>query len=119
MKFTSLATVALAAFAAAKPPSNSRTFAVNYFYGTGPLTEGRIDPIVSPGKAPSNHLHTFMGGSGLSTTMGNDTALHSSCTNSKPKADKSNYWFPTLWFHDPNNGSYTKVDLYYAKVYYL
>ena len=119
MTFITLITLALATFAVAKPPSSSRTFAVAYFYGTGPLTEGRLDAIVSPGQLPSNHVHTFMGGNALAATMGPDTALHASCTNSKPKADKSNYWWPKLYFHDPNNGSFIDVDLYYAKVYYL
>ena len=119
MLFTASIALALATLAAAKPPSNSRTYAVNYFYGNGPLTEGRLDPIVSPGQNPSNHVHTFMGGSGLQATMGLDTALNAGCTNSKPKADNSNYWWPNLYFHDPNNGSFIDVDMYYAKVYYL
>jgi hypothetical protein len=110
--------LALAAAVAAKPPSDSRTYAVDYFYGVGPLTEGRMDPIISPG-VTSNHVHTVMGGSAFSLTMTDDTAMSSNCTNSLPKADLSNYWWPKLYFHDPNNGSFVDVDLYYAKVYYL
>jgi hypothetical protein len=119
MTLITLITLALATFAAAKPPSSSRTFVVNYFYGNGPLTEGLMDPIVYPGQVPVGHVHTFMGGSNLAPTMGDDTALHASCTNSKPKADDSVYWWPKLYFHDPKNGSFIDVDLYYAKVYYL
>ena len=110
--------LALAVLAAAKPASDSRTYAVDYFYGVGPLTEGRMDPIVAPG-GPSNHVHTVMGGSAFAYTMSDDTALSSNCTNSLPKGDLSNYWFPKLYYHDPHNGSFVDVDLYYAKAYYL
>ncbi len=118
MLSTSSFLLALATLAAAKPPSNSRTYAVDYFYGTGPLVEGRIDPIVSPGQV-AGHVHTVMGGSAFGLTMSDTQALSANCTNSKPKADKSNYWWPKLYFQDPKNGSFIDVDLYYAKVYYL
>ena len=79
---------AFAASAVAKQPSDSRTYAVNYFTGTDPLLEGRYDPIVSPGMY-SSHVHTIMGGDAFSMSMGEETALGANCTNSMPKADKA------------------------------
>ena len=51
----------LAALTASVAAKDSRTFAVNHFYGQGPLVMGRIDPIISPGK-PSGHVHAIQGG---------------------------------------------------------
>jgi hypothetical protein len=106
---------ALFAFAAAK---DSRTFAVNHFYGKGALTVGRMDPIVNPG-VPSGHVHTIQGGSSFALTMNDTTALSSQCTSSLIKNDKSNYWVPQLYFQDPNTGVFSIVPLFYANIYYL
>jgi Domain of unknown function (DUF1996) len=97
---------------------SGRTFAVNHFYGNGPLTIGRMDPIVSPG-VPSGHVHAVQGGSNFALTMSDTVALDSQCTSSLIKNDKSNYWFPHLYFQDPQNGSFTAVPMFYANVYYL
>jgi hypothetical protein len=82
------------------------------------MTEGRVDPIVSPGTS-SGHLHGIMGGSNFGTTVEGDQLLTSNCTNAKIKNDKSNYWAPEVYFNDPNNGTFTKVPLFYMNVYYL
>lgn len=97
---------------------DSRTFAVNHFYGKGPLTEGRMDPIISPGAA-SSHVHAIQGGSNFNLTMETNTLLDSSCTSSLVEADKSNYWTPTLYFQDHTNGSFISVPMFYMNVYYL
>lgn len=82
------------------------------------MTEGRVDPIISPGTA-SGHLHGIMGGSNFATTVEGDQLLGSNCTNAKIMNDKSNYWAPEVFFNDPNNGTFTKVPLFYMNVYYL
>lgn len=97
---------------------DTRTFAVNHFYGQGPLTTGRMDPIVNPGVAAS-HVHAIQGGSNFNLTMDDDTLMDSPCTSSLVKADKSNYWTPSLYFQDPSNGSFISVPMFYMNVYYL
>ncbi|KAF3012155.1 hypothetical protein E8E14_004178 [Neopestalotiopsis sp. 37M] len=106
----------LATLAAAAQPE--RTFAVLRFDGDGFMTEGRVDPIVSPGTAAS-HFHGIMGGSSFGTTVEGDQLLDSTCTTAKIKNDKSNYWAPQVYFRDPNNGTFTKVPLFYMNVYYF
>lgn len=113
----SAATV-LAVFTLAVSAKDSRTFAVNHFYGKGPLTEGRMDPILSPGTT-SGHVHTVQGGNNFALAMSDTTLAGSTCTSSLVKNDKSDYWAPKVYFHDPNNGSFIDVPLYYMNVYYL
>ncbi|KAF3388888.1 WSC domain-containing protein 2 [Penicillium rolfsii] len=114
-KATSILLTGLGATAFAK---DSRTFAVNHFYGQGPLTMGRMDPIVSPG-VPAGHVHAIQGGSNFNLTMGDDDLLSSRCTSSLVDADKSNYWTPSLYFQDPKNGSFISVPMFYMNVYYF
>jgi hypothetical protein len=111
---TLLAALAMSASAA----KNSRTFAVNHFYGNGPLTVGRMDPIVAPG-GPSSHHHTIQGGSNFALTMTDTQLLSSKCTSSLVKNDMSNYWTPSLFFQDPKDGTFTPVPMFYMNVYYL
>jgi hypothetical protein len=114
----STATLLAALATAVSAAQNSRTFAVNHFYGNGPLTQGRMDPIVNPGVAAGHH-HTIQGGSSFGLTV-TDTQLQSSaCTSSLIKNDKSNYWTPSLFFQDPKDGLFTPVPLFYMNVYYL
>lgn len=115
LNFQAIILAAILNLASAK---ESRTFAVNHFYGQGPLTEGRMDPIVDPGK-PAGHVHAIQGGSNFNLTMGNEDLMDSSCTSSLVDADKSNYWTPSLYFQDPTNGSFISVPFYYMNVYYL
>lgn len=105
------------AVSTAQAAKTSRTFAVNYFYGDGPLLTCRADPIVSPGVA-SSHVHSIMGGSNFNLTMSDTTLESSTCTSSLAKADKSNYWTPQLYFKH-SNGTFEEVPLFYMKVYYL
>lgn len=110
--------VGLALLNTAVSAKDSRTFAVNHFYGKGPLTEGRADPIISPG-GPSGHVHTIQGGNAFALTLEDDTLLSSTCTSSLIKNDLSAYWSPKLYFQDPKNGSFIDVPLFYMNVYYL
>ncbi|KAK7743762.1 hypothetical protein SLS62_010454 [Diatrype stigma] len=118
MKTTTAGVVGyLAAVAAAA--KDARTFAVLRFNGQGFLTEGRMDPIVDPGKAAS-HYHGIMGGSNFDITLQGDVLLDSNCTTAKIANDFSNYWVPALFFQDPNDQSkFTKVPLFYMNVYYF
>lgn len=111
----SLALAVFITFAFAK--KDARTFAVNHFYGNGPLTSGRMDPIVDPGKA-ATHSHTIQGGSNFKLTMNNEDLMNSKCTSSLVNADKSNYWTPSLYF-EAKNGSFISVPMYYMNVYYF
>ena len=110
----------LAAFAvtASAYSAKDRTFAVNHFYGKGPLMMGRVDPIVSPG-GPSGHVHAIQGGNAFGITMTDTQALGSTCTSSLVKNDKSNYWTPSLYFQDPETGMFEDVEMFYMNVYYL
>ena len=111
---------AILAFAgdAAAYSANKRSFAVNRFYGKGPLGEGSMDPIVSPGKA-SSHVHTVQGGNAFSLTLTDDQLLKkSTCTSSLVKNDLSAYWTPKLYFH-ADDGTFEPVEMFYMNVYYL
>ncbi|ATZ51432.1 hypothetical protein BCIN_07g00710 [Botrytis cinerea B05.10] len=120
MVFSTLALVGTFAASATAYSATARTFAVNHFYGTGPLLTARIDPIINPGTVGS-HVHTIQGGSAFGMTMGDTTALDdSNCTSSLVKNDKSNYWTPSLYFVDPKDASnITAVPMFYMNVYYF
>ena len=111
-----LAAAALVGTAAAI--GSSRSFSIMHFTG-GPLTEGRTDPIVSPG-AVSGHVHTVMGSNAFSNSVtGADLFSKSTCTNAKLQADKSAYWMPKVYFHDKDKGTFEPVPLFYMNAYYL
>ncbi|CAG8977936.1 hypothetical protein HYALB_00001816 [Hymenoscyphus albidus] len=118
MYFSKISVVAALATSATAYTANKRSFAVNHFYGKGPLVEGRMDPIINPGVA-SGHVHTVQGGNKFSLTMSDTDAMESTCTSSLVKNDKSNYWTPSLYFKDPATGALEKVELFYMNVYYF
>lgn len=107
---------ALAALIAAAAAKDEQTFAVLRFNGM--VTQGRMDPIVSPGE-PSQHVHGVVGGSGFSMDATGEDLLNSECTTAKVQGDNSAYWFPTLYFKDPGTEKLEPVNFYYASVYYL
>lgn len=115
-------TLWLATCAAAAPLAGraTRAFSVLRFNNVADKfsTEGRMDPIISPGAA-SAHSHGVMGGSNFGLSVEGDQLLRSKCTNSLIKSDKSNYWVPTIWYQSPHNGTFKKVPLFYMQVYYL
>ena len=110
--------VALTALVAAAAAKDGRTFAVLHFSANGALTTCRLDPIISPGQV-SGHLHTVMGASNFGANATGASLRESACTNSLIASDLSAYWTPTLFFQDPNSGSFEQVELYYQNVYYF
>jgi len=115
MLFPTVFAALVATVAAARDRS---TFAVLRHYGSGPLMDCRIDPIVQPG-GPSGHVHTFMGANNLGFNTTGQDLRRSSCTTALPKADLSAYWFPKLYFKDPSTGKLEPVPFYYMNVYYF
>ncbi|KAF3770464.1 hypothetical protein M406DRAFT_354460, partial [Cryphonectria parasitica EP155] len=116
MKSTPIIAAALAA--TARAAQDERTFAVLRFYGDGPLMEGRVDPIVSPGKT-SSHVHTIQGGSNIGISATGEDLMDSNCSSALVEGDNSAYWFPKLYFYDSDNDTVEPVDLYYANIYYF
>ncbi|RAL60962.1 hypothetical protein DID88_010058 [Monilinia fructigena] len=98
--------------------ATERTFAVNHFYGTGPL-------LVSPrgsNRRPRKTIGACPHDSGRKCfryDYGDTTALDdSNCTSSLVKNDKSNYWTPSLYFVDPKDPTnITAVPLFYMNVF--
>jgi hypothetical protein len=69
----------------------------------------RLDPLLAPGQAYSQHVHSVVGGNAFAASMDFEQTQKATCATVSPKADKSNYWMPNLYFHDPNNGSFIRV----------
>jgi hypothetical protein len=72
-----------------------------FVLGSGmPLTIERLDPLLSPGKALSQHVHSVVGGNGFAATMDFAQTQTSTCSTVQPIADKSNYvsdpWIPIM-----------------------
>ena len=83
-----------------------------------PLVLERIDPLLNPGST-SYHVHSVVGGNGWASEMDYAQTQTSNCSTVSPKADKSNYWMPNVYFQDPNNGSFIRVpEQPYHKIYY-
>ena len=74
------------------------------------LVIDRLDPLVTPGMAPSPHLHQILGGNSFNTTMDpeKDMTGESTCTSCSFSEDFSNYWTATLYFK-ARNGTYKRV----------
>ncbi|KAG9254979.1 uncharacterized protein F5Z01DRAFT_653517 [Emericellopsis atlantica] len=109
---------ALAALAATGASAkDERTFAVLRFTNKQ-LTQGPIDPIVSPGRR-ATHSHIIMGGSGFSSTATGEDLMNSQCTNAQIVGDNSAYWFPQLYFYDEDSGEFESVNVNYVNVYYF
>ncbi|KAK7931536.1 hypothetical protein PG985_002248 [Apiospora marii] len=120
MQILTLCLVATCAAAAPLAGRATRAFSVLRFNNMAGKfsTEGRMDPIISPGTA-SAHSHGVMGGSNFGLDIQGDQLLKSTCTNSMIKNDKSNYWVPNIWYQSPHNGTFKKVPLFYMQVYYF
>ncbi|KAL1745622.1 hypothetical protein HDZ31DRAFT_62935 [Schizophyllum fasciatum] len=85
---------------------------------TSPLVSERVDPIINPGVIPANHVHTVHGGSNFAANATYDDLLESSCTSCKVVEDKTNYWFPKLYFKDPADGKFEEVSNGGLLIYY-
>ncbi|KIY52536.1 hypothetical protein FISHEDRAFT_69766 [Fistulina hepatica ATCC 64428] len=79
-------------------------------------TAERVDPIMSPG-AVSAHAHSVVGGSNFGFEANTSLLRDSECTSTTIEEDKSNYWFPHMYFQWAN-GSFTMVSAS-AVIYYL
>ena len=99
----------MAFFTSAAKSKDSRTFAVLRFNTKDGefSTEGRMDPIVSPG-ATSGHSHGVMGGSNFNLTIKGNQLLDLKCTNSMINNDKSNYWVPGIRLQSRQTGKFKK-----------
>lgn len=92
------------------------TFALLQFNGKE-IVRGRIDPIVSPGRA-SEHENGALGGSMFAVDATGESMARSRCTNAKAADDNSAYWFPWLYFQDPETRKFERVEIFYVNVYY-
>lgn len=116
MRQTTLVAATMAA--AVQAAQDSRTFAVLRFFGDGPMMEGRVDPIIAPGKTAS-HVHTIQGGSAFGVSATGETMMTSECSTALIEGDNSAYWVPKLYFHDKEAGTLEDVDMFYMNVYYF
>ncbi|KAF5362587.1 hypothetical protein D9757_013318 [Collybiopsis confluens] len=71
------------------------------------LVTERLDPIINPG-AISGHAHSIVGGSNFGSTLSTASLRNSECTTMPIQEDKSNYWFPHLYFQH-KNGSFSSL----------
>ncbi|KIX09062.1 uncharacterized protein Z518_00140 [Rhinocladiella mackenziei CBS 650.93] len=67
----------------------------------GELGNGRVDPIMSPGR-PSQHLHVSFGASSFGFNPTIDDLLGSKCTSCSILQDHSVYWAPRMYFQHAN-----------------
>lgn len=79
-----------------------------WLMGASFITTERLDPIVNPGTV-SGHVHSVVGGSNFGPESSTELLRSSECTSVPIKEDKSNYWFPHLYFQWAN-GSFTSVN---------
>lgn len=82
-------------------------YQVNAFWrmGCSTILNGRIDPIVNPGKL-STHSHTIVGGSNIGVNSSYESMINSACTSCEIQADKSAYWAPILYVLRIKRGSH-------------
>ncbi|KAG5643284.1 hypothetical protein DXG03_001251 [Asterophora parasitica] len=71
------------------------------------ITTERLDPIVSPGGV-AGHVHSVLGASNFGAEVTTAKLRESQCTSIPIAEDKSNYWFPHLYFQWAN-GSFTSL----------
>lgn len=110
--------IAAALAGTAQAAKDERTFAVLRFFGDGPLMEGRVDPIVSPGQT-SAHVHTIQGGSNFGISATGESLMESQCSSALIEGDNSAYWVPKLHFYDKTTGTVEGVPMYYMNIYYF
>ncbi|KAJ7775838.1 hypothetical protein B0H14DRAFT_3588167 [Mycena olivaceomarginata] len=76
---------------------------------TDPLVQERLDPIISPGGNPSQHVHTIHGASNFNPTYSYDNLRASNCTNCL---------VAQLYFQDPKTKLFEPVANGGLLVYY-
>lgn len=94
---------------------SSRKILTISFADSNLVTE-RLDPVISAGQV-SSHVHTVVGGSNFGPVVTTASLRESECTSIPIAEDKSNYWFPNMWFQWAN-GSLSNVDVGVV-IYYL
>ncbi|SJL01044.1 uncharacterized protein ARMOST_04360 [Armillaria ostoyae] len=72
------------------------------------LTIQRMDPIQYSGIVGS-HVHSVLGGSSFSLNLSTADLRGSECTSIPVQEDKSNYWYPHLYWQK-NDGSFVTVN---------
>lgn len=95
----------LAALAAPIVAQESSYFVM---YSANPVVVERVDPLLSAGKV-SNHVHSVIGGNGFAPSMNFAQTQTANCGTLSVKADKSNYWMPSLYYKSPHNGTFTRA----------
>jgi hypothetical protein len=107
----------VASFAAAQ---NSQFAGLYFIQDMGaPLVVERLDPVLFPGTVAS-HVHSIVGANTFGPTVSFDSLQAATCSTGNIKADKSVYWFPELYFHSPQNGSFIQVpERPEHKIYYF
>ncbi|TXT07352.1 hypothetical protein VHUM_03072 [Vanrija humicola] len=104
----------LAALALGVKAEDDDLFHVNI----GPIAQGRIDPIVDPGKF-AGHTHTIFGASNFRNVLNTpEEQLKAGCSSTAFQKDKSNYWIPTLYFINKDN-KYEPVNVSGGRAYYI
>lgn len=79
-------------------------------FGCSEVVIDRIDPLVTPGKVPSPHVHQVVGGDAFNASMPENTDISklAKCTTCTFTEDLSNYWTAAVYFK-ARNGSYKRV----------
>jgi len=72
------------------------------------LTTQRLDPIVNPGVV-GTHVHSVLGGSNFGLELTTASLRESECTSMPIAEDKSNYWYPHMYFWW-RNGSFSSLE---------
>ncbi|KAK3062360.1 hypothetical protein LTS18_004206 [Coniosporium uncinatum] len=83
----------------------------------GRILDGRIDPIISPGRV-SGHLHTLVGSANVGINSTYDSLVNSECTSCEIQDDRSAYWSPQLYYQYAN-GSVIEVPHEGSVLYYI
>ncbi|TCD61199.1 hypothetical protein EIP91_008787 [Steccherinum ochraceum] len=88
------------------------------FGGTRPVVTTRLDPIVNAGQVGS-HMHSIAGGNGFKNTYSYEALTsESTCTTIVVPQDKSNYWTPSIYHHNANDGTFSLMPASF-NIYYL
>ncbi|KAJ3467714.1 hypothetical protein MRS44_005278 [Fusarium solani] len=80
-----------------------------------PFKRERIDPLASPGRE-SDHMHTFWGSRAIGPNVTTSDELRSLCGTCTLKADRSEYWIPTLYYVSKKGTVPVRVSIFH--VYY-
>ena len=118
MRSSNVGTSTLGLLAALAVPIVAQESSYFVMYSAPPLVVERVDPVISPGQV-SNHVHTVIGANGFAPSMDFAQTQKADCSTIPVKADKSNYWMPSLYYQSPHNGSFTRApETSNTRIYY-